>query len=105
MMPLVVTQGVLNVFGAGLDEAFAKSGPMLVTYGAKDLLTQPTMSTRMQALNQEAQISLYPESGHALFYDQPDRFSRELAAFISNVSWVVRRPSRAEMREPLPGRI
>jgi len=35
MMPLVVTQGLLNVSGAGLDEAFAKSGPMLVTYGAK----------------------------------------------------------------------
>ncbi|MFY9529096.1 MAG: alpha/beta hydrolase [Candidatus Acidiferrales bacterium] len=45
---------------------------------------QPTMSTRMQALNQEAQISLYPESGHASFYDEPDRFNRELAAFISD---------------------
>jgi len=84
MMPLVVTQGLLNVSGAGLDEAFAKSGPMLVTYGAKDLLFQPTMSTRMQALNQEARISLYPESAHAPFYDEPDRFSRELAAFISD---------------------
>jgi non-heme chloroperoxidase len=89
MMPLVVTQGVMNVSGAGLDEAFAKSGPMLVTYGAKDLVTQPTMSTRMQALNQEAQISLYPKSGHAPFYDEPDRFNRELAAFISD------RPSSA----------
>lgn len=86
MMPLVVTQGILNVSGAGLDEAFAKSGPMLVTYGAKDLLFHPTMSTRMQALNQEAQISLYAESGHAPFYDEPDRFNHELAAFIGNVS-------------------
>jgi hypothetical protein len=34
-------------------------------FNAKDLLFQPTMSRRMQALNQEAQISLYPESGHA----------------------------------------
>ncbi len=86
MMPLVVTQGLLNVSGAGLDEAFAKSGPMLVTYGAKDLLFQPTMSTRMQALNQEARISLYPESAHAPFYDEPDRFNRELAAFINDRS-------------------
>src|SRR5260370_8754496 len=83
-MPLVVTQGLLNVSGEVLDAAFAKSGPMLVTYGAKDLLFQSTMSTRMQALNQEAQISLYPESGHAPFYDEPDRFNRELAAFISD---------------------
>jgi non-heme chloroperoxidase len=83
MMPLVVTQGLLSISGATLDEAFAKSGPMLVTYGAKDLLFQPGMSTRMQALNQEAQVSLYPESGHAPFYDEPDRFKRELAAFIS----------------------
>jgi len=84
MMPLVVTQGLLNVSGTGLDEGFAKSGPMLVTYGGKDLLFQPTMSTRMQALNQEAQISLYPEAGHAPFYDEPDRFNRELAAFVSD---------------------
>jgi non-heme chloroperoxidase len=42
------------------------------------------MSTRMQGLNQEAQISLYPEAGHAPFYDEPDRFNRELAAFISD---------------------
>jgi pimeloyl-ACP methyl ester carboxylesterase len=86
MMPLIVTQGVLNVSGVGLDEAFTKSGRMLVTYGAKDLLFQPPMSTRMQALNQGAQISLYPESGHAPFYDEPDRFNRELAAFISDRS-------------------
>jgi hypothetical protein len=49
------------------------------TYGdVEDLLTQPTMSTRMQALNQKAQISLCPESGRAPFYDEPERFSREL---------------------------
>ena len=48
-------------------------------FNAKDLLFQPTMSRRMQALNQEAQISLYPESGHAPFYDEPERFNRELA--------------------------
>jgi non-heme chloroperoxidase len=83
MMPPVVTQGLLNVSGAALDEAFTKSGPMLVTYGAKDLLFQPGMSTRMQALNQEAEVSLYTESGHAPFYDEPDRFNRELTAFIS----------------------
>jgi non-heme chloroperoxidase len=42
------------------------------------------MSARMQGVNQEAQISLYPEAGHAPFYDEPDRFNRELAAFISD---------------------
>jgi hypothetical protein len=63
MMQPVVTQGLLNISGAGVDEAFAKSGPMLVTYGAKDLLFQPTMSTRMKALNLEAQISLYRRLG------------------------------------------
>ncbi len=33
---------------------------------------------------QDAEISLYPESGHAPFYDEPDRFNRELATFISD---------------------
>jgi len=86
MMPLAVIQRVLNVSRAGLDEAFAKSEPMLVTYGAKDLLFQPTISTRIQTLNREAQISLNPESGHAHFYDKTDRFNRELAAFVSDRS-------------------
>jgi hypothetical protein len=34
---------------SGLHEVFAKSGPMLVTYGAKGLPTRPTMSTSIQA--------------------------------------------------------
>jgi hypothetical protein len=36
----------------------------------------------------------HPESGHAPFYEELDCFDRELAAFISDVSWVVRRLSR-----------
>ena len=41
-------------------------------------LRRPTL-VGWSLLNQEAQISLYPESGHAPFYDEPERFNRELA--------------------------
>jgi len=42
-------------------------------------LRRPTL-VGWSLLNQEAQISLYPESGHAPFCDEPERFNRELAA-------------------------
>jgi len=42
-------------------------------------LRRPTL-VGWSLLNQEAQISLYPESGHAPFYDEPERFNRELPA-------------------------
>jgi non-heme chloroperoxidase len=67
----------------GLDEAFAKPSRMLVTFGVRDALLLPRMSERVLDLNSNARLSIYPEAGHAPFYEQSRRFNAELAAFVS----------------------
>lgn len=64
-----------------IDAAFAGAPRLLVTYGARDKLTRPAMSERILSLNPSARLSIYPDAGHAPFYEAPDRFDAELAAF------------------------
>ncbi|MBS0518009.1 MAG: alpha/beta hydrolase [Proteobacteria bacterium] len=81
MVPRAVQQGVVQIGNDGLDEAFAQVPRLLVTFGARDALTQPEMSRRILALNPKARLSIYDDAGHAPFYEDPDRFNGELAAF------------------------
>lgn len=83
MVPRAVQQGIVRMSSDGLDEAFALPARVLVTYGAKDALTLPAMSRRVRALNARAELSIYEESGHTPFHEEPDRFNAELAAFAS----------------------
>lgn len=81
MVPRGVQQGILRISSDGLDEAFGRIPRLLVTFGALDLLTSPEMSRRVLALNPRATLSVYDDAGHAPFYEAPERFNRELAAF------------------------
>ncbi|WP_323122295.1 alpha/beta fold hydrolase [Burkholderia alba] len=57
--------------------------PILLIYGERDALVQagPAMA-RAVALNPRITSKLYAESGHAPFIEEPDRFNRDLAAFV-----------------------
>jgi pimeloyl-ACP methyl ester carboxylesterase len=81
MVPRAVQQGIVRMASDGLDQAFAATPRLLVTYGAKDALTPLPMSQRVLALNPAARLSLYEDAGHAPFYEEPERFNAELAAF------------------------
>ncbi|WP_375459268.1 alpha/beta fold hydrolase [uncultured Enterovirga sp.] len=81
MVPRELQEGIGRISSNGVDEAFAIPPRMLVTYGGRDALTRPEMSNRVLALNSRATLSLYPNSGHAPFYEEADRFNAELAAF------------------------
>lgn len=81
MVPRGVQEGIVRIGADGLDEAFARTPRMLVTFGALDKLTSPAMSQRMLTLNPRARLSLYDDVGHTPFYEDPGRFNRELAAF------------------------
>lgn len=61
--------------------------PVLLIYGAQDALVQakPTMA-RAAALDPRVQNKLYENSGHAPFIEEPDRFNRDLAAFVAAVA-------------------
>lgn len=83
MVPRSLQKGILRIGSAGLDGAFSKVLRLLVTYGEQDALTRPEMSRRVLALNPRARISSYPDVGHTPFYEEPQRFNGELAAFAS----------------------
>jgi non-heme chloroperoxidase len=64
----------------GLGEA-RKS--VLLIYGARDALVQSKAAIeRAVELNPRIQTKLYANSGHAPFIEEPDRFDRDLSAFI-----------------------
>lgn len=60
--------------------------PLLLLYGARDALVQATASlNRAKALNAGARVAVYPNSGHAPFLEEPDRFNQDLSAFMDAV--------------------
>ncbi len=82
MAPAALQRGILPISGGEkLDEAWAGVARLLVTYGARDVLTRPAMSERLLGLNPRARLSTYPEAGHSPFYEDAARFNRELADF------------------------
>ncbi len=82
MTPLAVNNGILEPGPPDLDPAFrAFNGPILLTHGEHDALVRPEMSRHVISLQPSAQLSMYGNSGHAPFYEEPARFGKELAAF------------------------
>ncbi|WP_459615785.1 alpha/beta fold hydrolase [Bordetella sp. 2513F-2] len=61
--------------------------PVLLVYGAQDALVaaEPSIA-RATALNPRIRVQRYPASGHAPFIEEPDRFNRDLAAFVAAVA-------------------
>lgn len=57
-------------------------GPILLTHGARDKLVRLAMSERIEGLHHKARLSVYPNSGHSPFFEEPARYNRELAAFV-----------------------
>ncbi|WP_422648613.1 hypothetical protein OJJOAM_000223 [Cupriavidus sp. H18C1] len=43
----------------------------------------PTAIAHARALNPRVRVSLYDNSGHAPFLEEPQRFNRDLAGFVS----------------------
>lgn len=73
-------QGMSLDAPAGLG---AMHKPLLLIYGARDALvrTEPSFE-RARSLNPRAVGKFYPESGHAPFLEESERFNRDLSAFV-----------------------
>lgn len=81
MVPRAVHEGVSGITTEGLDSAFAAVPRLQLTHGGRDALVNFAMPRRMLAINRSAQLSVYPDAGHAPFIEDASRFNRELAAF------------------------
>jgi pimeloyl-ACP methyl ester carboxylesterase len=66
--------------------AFARvKVPTLVTHGRRDALILPHAADMTAAAIAGATVSLYDDCGHAPFYEDAERYNRELAAFVMKV--------------------
>ena len=84
MAARAVGEGLVKITTPDLEPAFkAYTGPILLTHGADDRLVRLAMSERIQAIHPGSRLSVYAESGHSPFYEEPARFGRELAAFVT----------------------
>ena len=81
MVPREVQQGVVRIGHEGVDAAWAAAPRLLATWGDEDRHLRPEMLGRLLDLNAAARLSIYEGAGHALFYERPERFNRELLAF------------------------
>jgi len=52
--------------------------PMLLSYGEQDAIVLLGMGQHIAGLAKHAQLSVYPDVGHAPFWEAPERFNREL---------------------------
>ena len=75
--------------GGGLKLHVQETGnpkkPMLLSYGEQDVLVLPAMRKHMAELAKNATLSVYPDVGHAPFWEAPERFNRELREFRKSV--------------------
>ena len=55
--------------------------PMLLSYGEQDAIVLLSMGHHMASLAKQARLSVYPQVGHAPFWEAPERFNRELREF------------------------
>lgn len=55
--------------------------PMLLSYGEQDAIVLPSMAQHLAGLAKHVKLSAYPNVGHALFWEAPERFNRELREF------------------------
>jgi len=56
--------------------------PVLVSHGQADAVVRDDSARHIARLAPHAELSLYPGIGHAPFYEAPERFNEELAAFV-----------------------
>lgn len=83
MTPRVVNEGFVATKTTDLEPAFkAYGGPILLTHGVHDRLVRVAMSERIKAIHANSRLSLFSESGHSPFYEEPVRFGKELAEFV-----------------------
>ena len=55
--------------------------PVLVTHGECDIIVGPGSGRHIAAAVPAARLSLYPDAGHAVFFESAERFNRELTEF------------------------
>lgn len=84
MTARAVNEGFTRTTTPDMEPVFARyQKPLLVTHGIHDRLVRLAMSQRIRALNPDIRLSIFNNSGHSPFYEEPRRYNRELVAFVT----------------------
>lgn len=63
-------------------EIGAIRAPTLVVWGDRDAFCPPSDQDALAVAIEDARLIVYPGAGHALHWDEPERFAADLAAFV-----------------------
>ncbi|WP_215907518.1 alpha/beta fold hydrolase [Thalassospira marina] len=82
-----VYEGVLKTETTNLEPYFAAfKGPILLSQGRHDRLVKMDMIERLKAVAPDSEISVFENSGHSPFFEEPARFNAELASFVTRAN-------------------
>ena len=85
IVPPYVRKGL---FARNLDNDDILSGlrkPVLLTHGEKDVIVLSNMYEHHAEMIHNTQLSIYPGTGHATFWENPERFNSELRSFAASI--------------------
>lgn len=85
MLPAYARRHMFDRPTANMDQVPRITVPLLVNVGGKDLSTAEAQGRELVAKVPGARISIYPDSGHSPFAEEPERFNRELIEFARTV--------------------
>ena len=60
--------------------------PLLFIAGGKDFQTAIGPQRALAAKVRDGKVIVYPDAGHFMFADDPERFAADVAAFVARVS-------------------
>ncbi len=85
MTPFYVRRAMMGYPTDNSDLADKVTVPVLISHGTDDLIVSFDGATAITAVLPDATVSTYDKIGHAPFMEDPDRFNRELSAFVDRV--------------------
>ncbi|KRE33946.1 alpha/beta fold hydrolase [Paenibacillus sp. Soil522] len=86
IVPAYVHQGIFTRQVSNDDLLTSLTKPVLVTQGMHDRTVNLAVGQRIAEITPYSRLSLYEEAGHAVFWDQPERFNHELREFIQSIA-------------------
>jgi pimeloyl-ACP methyl ester carboxylesterase len=87
-VPAATWHGLAESIGAGgsLDDLKKIKVPTLLLWGEQDSIFHRDDQQTLLDTIPRATLKVYPETGHALHWERPERFTRDLLAFIGGAS-------------------
>jgi len=82
LVPPYVRQGLFSRTLDNDDILSKLRKPALLTHGKEDMIIRPGMSKHHAKIIRDTQLSIYPYTGHAAFWENPERYNSELHSFI-----------------------